>query len=176
MEVVTFASEISDRGKVRRKVSEAVKTSICLSSEPIINLINKCECTKSRLSEPCVNHYKCANTLGSVQQAKDVALTFRKRFWSYKDTVTKGCVANRRLTLLRDLETLLVEEAGGKKIDYKISGRRVCEDFYFQASGVTTRMFNDCVSFAIGLRTSDDMARFLNREEIGGSKLTVPKK
>ena len=66
-----------------------------------------------------------------------------------------------------------------KSIDYKIAGHKVCKNFFFEASAISERMFNDAVAYVLGLRTSDDMATFLNKnnkDDGGKARVDVPKK
>ena len=93
---------------------------------------------------------------------------------------SKGCIAHRRATLLQELQIMYCEEDGANNstmifIEYKISGIKVCKDFYHEASGISDRMFNDAVAYVLGLRTSDDLARYLNKDNIDYST-NVPKK
>ena len=160
----------------RKKCCEALRTAFCLSDAQICALLNRCKCTKTRLSEVCANDYKCANTVGPIIQAKEKIRSFRKKFWPFDDKKQKGCVIERRLVLIRDLETLYVERAGVKLIDYRITGHEVCKDFYFEASYVSQRMFDDAVAYVLGQRTSDDMVRFFSKGSNENGILPIPKR
>jgi hypothetical protein len=86
------------------------------------------------------------------------------------------CIRNRRLALLRELSSMfLIEDANPGKIDYKIGGFRVCKAFYFQATGMSKRMFNEGVAYILGNRTTEDLQHFLTKNKSKES-IPVPKK
>jgi hypothetical protein len=144
----------------RNKLSEFLRSQIVFSDENICSLINKCRCKRTRLSDECGHDYKCANTLGSILQSKEVIRTFRKKFWTFNEDKNTGCITRRRFAILQELQTLYLETDGVKSIDYKIAGHKVCKNFFFEASAISERMFNDAVAYVLGLRTSDDMENF----------------
>ena len=163
----------------RQRLSEFYRTQINFSDDNICSLINKCRCKRTRLSDECGNDYECANTLGTILQAKELIRKFRTQFWTYSEDQKTGCITRRRFAILRELQTLYLETDGVKSIDYKIAERRVCKNVFFEASAVSERMCNDSVAYVLGLRTSDDMAKFFNKRNIAdGSKamVNVPKK
>ena len=53
--------ENGDKRRKENKMSEAEKTCVCLSDDAINNLINKCECTRARMTETCRNGFKCSD-------------------------------------------------------------------------------------------------------------------
>jgi len=161
----------------RNKLSEFLRSQIVFSDKNICSLINKCRCKRTRLSDECGNDYKCANTLGSILQSKEVIRTFRKKFWTFNEDKKTGCITRRRFAILQELQTLYLETDGVKSIDYKIAGHKVCKNFFFEASAISERMFNDAVAYVLGLRTSDDMENFFHKNNDGiRGKATIPKK
>ena len=165
-----------EKQKRRNKHSEHDKAKICLSEVAINALLVKCSCRRTRKSENCKNDYKCANTLGSILEARELVTQFRKKFWSNSIKNKPHTNSQRTLSLLTELQALLVEDESSSTIDYKINGHRVCKAFYFEASGFSERLFNDAVAYVLGYRTSGAMANFLNREITRGTKLRIPEK
>jgi hypothetical protein len=168
-------------GKIcRQRLSEEEKTRVCLSDDAINALINKCACTRARITESCPNEFLCSDKLTKefgLVKTRAVIKQFRLKFWTHSLVNKKACIKNRRIALLRDLNSLYLrdENHDNGSIDYKISGRRICKSFYFEATGMSVRMFNDAVAYVLGNRSSDDLEKFLNKT---GKKegIPVPKK
>ena len=173
---VNMNTRSGEKRKRRTKLSEHDKAAICLSADSINALIMKCSCRRTRKSENCRNDNKCVNTLGGVLEAREFIKQFRKKFWCNRITNRPNSISQRTLSLLTELQALLVEEESSSTIDYKINGHRVCKAFYFEASGFSERMFNDAVAYVLGYRTSGAIANFLNKELVRGTKLPIPEK
>jgi hypothetical protein len=170
--------EVGDK-RSRTKIGEAEKTSMCLSDDAITQLIIKCECSKARLSGSCPNQCKCSDAMTQqfgLIKTKDILRKFREKFWTYNEVNKTLCIRNRRITILRELSTMfLVGNDGIGTIDYKVGGYRVCKTFYFQATGISKRMFNDGVSYILGTRTTNDLQNFLTKNK-GKESIPIPKK
>jgi len=164
----------------REKKSEAEKTLFCLSDDAINSLINKCKCTAARMTGSCPNDFKCADFMTQqfgLIKTRNVLKQFRLKYWTHSEVNKSAAIKNRRLALLRDLNTMYLRDENHRTgiIEYKISGQRVCKSFYFEATGISTRMFNDAVSYTLGKRTSADLESFLNKTG-KASTIPVPKK
>ena len=173
---VSFQRNIGEKQKRKSRLSEHDKAVICLSDDCINSLIVKCACCKTRKAEKCKNDYKCANSLGGILEAKQLIKQFRKRLWANSLTNKPNSIAQRTLALLTDLQALLLEDETSSMIDYKVNGHRVCKGFYFEASGFTERTLNDAVAYVLGYRTSVEIAKFLSKEIVRGTKFYMPKK
>ena len=93
----------------REKLSEKEKTYVCLSDDAINKLINRCECTRSRMTESCPHEFKCSDSMtqqfGLVKTRK-VIKQFRLKYWTNSQVIKTSSIKNRRLALLRDLNTM----------------------------------------------------------------------
>ena len=162
--------ENGDKRRREKKMSETEKTCVCLSDDAINNLINKCECTRARMTETCPNGFKCSDFITQrfgLLRTRNIIKQFRLKYWTHSQVNKAACIKNRRLALLRDLNTMYLRDTihDNGIIEYKISGKRVCKSFYFEATAMSTRMFNDAVSYTLGKRTSEDLESFLGKTD-----------
>ena len=126
--------ENGDKRRREKKMSETEKTCVCLSDDAINNLINKCECTRARMTETCPNGFKCSDFITQrfgLLRTRNIIKQFRLKYWTHSQVNKAACIKNRRLALLRDLNTMYLRDTihDNGIIEYKISGQRVCKSF-----------------------------------------------
>ena len=97
----------------REKLSEKEKTYVCLSEDAINKLINRRGCTRSRMTESCPHEFKCSDSMtqqfGLVKTRK-VIKQFRLKYWTNSQVIKTSSIKNRRLALLRDLNTMYLRD------------------------------------------------------------------